>query len=116
MKYWSLTEKLSLGLIVLILALLFIYPAFYVSAKDTVTFTVTDKERVHHYKGSSYYLVFTDGEVFKNDDQWYLGKFRSSDLQGQLKEGKTYRANVCGWRIPLLSEYRNIISAEEVAQ
>ena len=85
--------------------------------KDTATFKVVSKERIVESRGegvSSKYLVFTDGEVFKNTDCLVLWKFGSSDLQGELREGKTYRAEVYGWRIPFLSWYRNIVTASEV--
>ena len=80
----------------------------YYTAKR-VEITVTDKERVP--KGEeSYYLVFTEEEVFQNLDSWRRFKVNSSDLQGQLREGGTYLVSVYGWRIPFLSKYRNIVA------
>lgn len=84
----------------------------YISARE-VTATVKDKERI--VKGDdSYYLVFTDKGVFQNSDITIRFKFRSSDLQGKLEKGKTYKFLICGWRIPIGSAYPNIIRAEEV--
>ena len=84
--------------------------------------TVTDKERItdslednnKNYKISSKYLVFADDEngnslVFENTDCFIRGKFNSSNIQGQLKEGNTYRVTVIGYRIPYFSCYQNII-------
>ena len=89
--------------------------------------TVTDKERItdslednnKNYKISSKYLVFADDEngnslVFENTDCFIRGKFNSSNIQGQLKEGNTYRVTVIGYRIPYFSCYQNIIKVEEV--
>lgn len=90
--------------------------------QETVTVTVTDKERIVESSGegtSSRYLIFTeteDGtvEVFENTDALWFGKFNSSDVQGQLRVDETYRLRVYGWRVPLLSMYRNIIDAEKL--
>lgn len=84
----------------------------YVSARE-VTITVTDKERAPSNKGG-HYMVFSKGETFKNEDSWMYFKFNSSDVQGALEMGKTYKVKVYGLRIPLLSKYRNIVKYEEV--
>ncbi len=78
--------------------------------------TVTDKERVIK-EDSSKYLVFTEDEqgnvlVFENTDNMWRGKFDSSNMQGQLKEGNKYTLTVVGYRVPLLSMYQNIIKVE----
>ena len=83
--------------------------------QETVTFTVTDKERVNGYE-SSRYLVFTEDEVFQNTDSLLMWKFSSSDLYGSLEVGTTYEALVTGWRVPFLSWYRNIVTVEAVSE
>ena len=96
-------------------AILFCGIGFPYWTADTATFTVTDKERIITRSGksvSSKYLVFTDLETFENSDCLVRFKFTSSDLQGKLKEGQTYTATVYGWRVPILSMYRNIVSVE----
>jgi hypothetical protein len=72
---------------------------------------VTDKERVVSGE-SSKWLVYTEGEVFKNTDAPLFGKWDSGDFQGRLKLGQTYRLTVVGWRIPFFSAYRNIIDVQ----
>lgn len=62
---------------------------------------------------SSYWIVFTDTEVFKNTDSLYYMKFNSSDIQGRLKIGSTCKIKVNGFRVHGLSMYRNIISVDE---
>lgn len=84
--------------------------------------TVTDKERI--YEGSvdsssSKYLVFGDDEngnslVFENTDCFIRGKWNSSNLQGKMKEGNTYKITVVGYRISFFSMYQNIIKVEEI--
>lgn len=84
--------------------------------------TVTDKERVTEGSKdriSSKYLVFADDEngnslVFENTDCFIRGKSNSSNIQGQLKVGNTYKVTVIGYRIPYFSCYQNIIKVEKV--
>ena len=86
------------------------------------TITVTDKERIYTGSGnnsSSKYLVFGDDDnrnslVFENTDCFIRGKWNSSNIQGQLKVGNTYKITVIGYRVPFLSWYQNIIKIEEV--
>ena len=86
------------------------------------TITVTDKERIYTGSGnssSSKYLVFGDDDngnslVFENTDCLIRGKWNSSNIQGQLKVGNTYKITVIGYRVPFLSWYQNIIKIEEV--
>lgn len=88
----------------------------YLTAR-TVEFTATGRERVvsgSREHVSSKYLVFTEIETFENVDCWRWLKFNSSDVQGRIVAGRKYRARVYGWRIPLVSQYRNIVTAEEV--
>lgn len=85
---------------------------------ETYVVTITDKERINK-NGSSRYLVYADSEdgeslVFENTDSLFHGKFNSSNVQGKLKEGKTYELTVVGFRIPILSSYQNIVNVEEV--
>lgn len=92
------------------------------SFNDTeYTITVTDKERICESSGdssSSKYLVFGDDEsgnslVFENTDCLIRGKWNSSNIQGQLKEGNTYKITVVGYRVSFFSMYKNIIKVEE---
>jgi len=41
-------------------------------------------------------------------------RWDSSDLYGKIKVGETYEAKVYGWRMPIFSSYKNIVSVEEV--
>ena len=77
------------------------------------TITITDKERIYS-DGDSKYLIFGEDAngtslVFENTDSFFHGKWNSSNIQGQLKEGNTYTIKVYGYRIPMLSMYENII-------
>jgi hypothetical protein len=88
------------------------YTVAYYSSGETIEVTVTNKERIVESEGdgvTSKYLVFTESEVFENEDALFLGKWNSSDVQGKLKVGETYTVKVIGWRVPFFSMYRNIV-------
>lgn len=80
---------------------------------------ITDKERIYQAGGKeSKYLVFGEDKegnvkVFENTDCIVRSKWNSSNLQGELKEGSTYRITVVGYRIEFLSIYQNIIKIEK---
>lgn len=93
------------------------------------TITITDKDRITessedsdgNRNTSSKYLVFADDEngnplVFENTDCFIRLKFNSSNMQGKLKEGHTYKITAIGYRVPFFSWYQNIVKIEEVEQ
>lgn len=94
-----------------------VIPIKYNSVEDHECIaTVTDKER--HEDG--YYLIFcTDLKgntlVLKNDDTALRGKFDSSDMYQKIKENKTYKFHLNGYRNEFWSLYENILSFEEYA-
>jgi cell division protein YceG involved in septum cleavage len=105
------------GLIVSIFAFMLGSAIFKaVITETTVTnIKVTGKERITVKNGDqvdSKYLIFTENEVFENTDTLFRLKFNSSDLYGKIREGQTCTFVVNGWRVQLLSMYRNILSAE----
>lgn len=80
--------------------------------EDTITVTIFDKERIRRLH-SSKYLIFTDKGVYRNSDSFLKMKFRSSDMYGRLHLNEQYEITVYGWRVPLLSLYRNIVEVKE---
>ena len=109
-------------MIVVILVLSIGYEAIFSFNDTEYTITVTDKERIYEGSGntsSSKYLVFGDDDngnslVFENTDCFIRGKWNSSNIQGQLKEGNTYKVTVVGYRVSFFSMYQNLIKIEEV--
>ena len=83
--------------------------------KDSVTATVTGKQ-VRGESGT--YYVYTDEEVFVMKDSPFYFRWDSSDDWSMLEIGETYefdvRCEYTGYRIPILSRYRNIIDYELV--
>ena len=59
------------------------------------------------------YVVYTDSETFVNEDAILHLKFDSSDVQRLLKVNQSYCVEVVGYRIPVVSVYRNIIGFSE---
>ncbi len=114
--------------VAVIIVLTIVFSVRIFNFNDTeYTVTVTDKDRITksskdsdgNRNTSSKYLVSADDEngnplVFENTDCFIRLKFNSSNMQGQLKEGRTYKITVIGYRVPFFSWYQNIIKIEEV--
>lgn len=120
----AVEDHLELVLIVVILALLIVpvlgTSAIYNLREEYVLITVVDKARGSQVSGSDY-LVWTEcpkpftanPEVFKVDDAPWYGRWRASDVYGQIEIGHQHDARIIGYRWPFLSEYRNIIAVTE---
>jgi hypothetical protein len=98
-----------IALFILLLAVVLLaFPVVYRLSAEDINITVDSKERI--VKGdSSYYLVFTENEVLKVDDSWIFFTWNASDRYNILKENSNYRVKAAGWRIPILSKYRNVV-------
>ena len=105
------TEKTIIAIFITIFVLALGGSLLYRSTAETVEITVIEKERVISNDASKY-LIFTEDEVFENTDTFVFLKFNSSDLHRDLRVDETYTVTVVGWRIPVLSLYRNIIRIE----
>lgn len=90
---------------------LILFPICRAVHTETYTVTITDKGYSGEEDG---YMIWAEDEngvqyEFTNKDTLFRGKFDSVTIQGKLKEKQTYELTVVGWRIPVLSEYPNII-------
>ena len=83
--------------------------------EQTVTCKVKDKW-VKRYDEKDVYLISCDDEVYKIEDLLFFGKFDSSDMYASIDKGKTYKITTTGYRMPYLSEYKNINKIEEVKE
>ena len=110
-----MSRAIIFGVIGIFLLMIGVQAVKYSTVTDVVV-TVTEKERIVESNGkhtTSKYLVFTENEVFENcDDMIPFFKFNSSDIQGKLHVGETYKLTVWGWRINFLSWYRNILNVQ----
>lgn len=116
-------KKFLLVVIVVAVVAFVIIPAVksYYSEKTYVG-TVTDKTVKNYYEGNnakSKFLVFVDlqdgkSRVFSVEDTLIKGRINSADDYGRLKVNKTYKFYVIGWRIPLFSQYENIVKFDKI--
>lgn len=111
--------KAAMGGVGVIVVVLFVVlgPCIYRATEETVTITVSEKERVaarSSDESSKYLVSTTSGEVFCVSDSLAYMNCRASDRYFKLKPGRTYRCKVAGWRFGCTSSYRNIIEATEV--
>ncbi|EOS41766.1 DUF1523 family protein [Lachnospiraceae bacterium JLR.KK009] len=123
-------SKINFVVVVIVVLLIAVLSEVIFSFNDTeYTVTITGKDRITESSKdsdgnshtSSKYIVFADDEngnslVFENTDCFIRLKFNSSNVQGQLKEGNTYKITVVGYRVPFFSWYQNIIKVDEVKQ
>lgn len=107
-------NKLIVGItVVVVFALVGVNAFVAYGTVDHPVVVVNEKERVCDGSSSGTtckYLIYTDKGVFENTDTiWYM-KFDSSDVYNDMVVGEKYVAKVNGFRFPLLSMYRNIVS------
>lgn len=72
---------------------------------------ITVDEKIPYHNGQYLIIATTDNgnkEVFAVGDEIVLLTFNASDRYATLEEGKEYLVKVCGYRVQLLSWYRNI--------
>ncbi len=108
--------KFFILFVIVIISFSIITTILYYQTETEIIATVTDKSITvigHEEETETIYLIFTDKEVFENSDMIFKGKFNSSDFYSNIKIGKTYKFKVYGWRIPILSSYRNIYTYQE---
>lgn len=60
------------------------------------------------------YRSYYNRQRYEVRDSVVNGRFDSSDMYGRLEKGHTYKVTVIGFRIPMLSWYKNILTAEEI--
>ncbi|GAB3224297.1 hypothetical protein GCM10027447_12770 [Glycomyces halotolerans] len=93
--------------------------AYYWGSEDTITCTVSEKDRTTASSGDggsrSVHRVYTeDCGVLEVGDALPRGQFDSADVYASLEPGATYEFTTIGWRIPLLSMFPTVIDATEV--
>jgi hypothetical protein len=110
--------------VVLVVALMSASVIVHFATQETVTFRVDHRERVisrdSEGRTSARYMVWGETEqgieVFENTDSLLALKWNSADLYGAMAVGAVCEATVTGFRVPLLSWNRNILSANCVRQ
>lgn len=121
-------ESRRLLILLVIVAMFFICPIvacgpnFYMETqtKDVVTGTIQDKyiKRFSSEGADSFMMEVKkdsgETEIFSNGDSMFNGKWNSADVQASVKNGDRVRIYVYGWRIPIISMFRNIYKLEKL--
>lgn len=96
------------AIIVLILTLLYSY-----FIADTIETRITDAQMT---KVDGRFMIATESRPFVNEDVWYRFKWDSGTVQNDAirLKGKPVKIKKYGWRIPVLSQYENVVSIKEV--
>lgn len=106
-----------IALIILGTVIAYITHPWWTSETMTVNSIVNADERCDSYGSNCKYLVYTEDEVFRNEDTLYHFKYNSSDVQRQamvaIKNNRPARLRVYGFRIPFFSAYRNVVWIEQ---
>ena len=79
--------------------------------EEQVSITVINKERWSGERAK--YFIFTENEVFLNEDNYYHNKENADELYPLFKVGSSYRVKVVGLYMPFLPRFRNIINIME---
>lgn len=95
-------------LCILIFGFVFFEP-FLTEKEENIT--VINKERWTGEKGR--YFIFTEKEVFLNENNYYHNKENADELYPLFKNGYSYKVKVVGVYLPFLPRFRNIINIIE---
>lgn len=113
---------LNIGSVIMVIIILFGWSfTSQVIKREEVTFTVQEKPNQFKFRAgsssssSSYrFFVVTEKETFEVRNALWAWEFDKSDRYYRLKEGKKYKATVCGFGRGFLTGYRNILSYKEI--
>jgi len=108
LKTGTKIKAILIGIAACILIILYSY-----FVADTITTRITDAQMT---KVDGRYMIATEYRPLVNEDAWYRFKFDSGSVQNEAirLKGKQVRIKKYGWRIPLLSQYENVVKIEEV--
>jgi hypothetical protein len=96
------------GIVVCILLVLYSY-----FIPDTITTKITDAQMT---EVDGKFMIATEDRPFVNYDAKYRFKFNSATIQNEAirLKGKVVKLHKYGWRIPIFSQFENVVKIEEV--
>ena len=103
-------KAILVGIAVCILSVLYSY-----FVADTITTRITDAQMM---KVDGKFMIATEDRPFVNFDAKYRFKFNSGTVQNDAIKlrGKLVKIRKYGWRIPIFSQYENVVKIEEVKE
>lgn len=93
---------------IIIFGFVFFEPFF---TEEVIEIKVINKERWTGEKER--YFIFTDKEVFLNENNYYHNKTNADELYPLFNRGDNYKVKVVGLYIPFLPRFRNITNIME---
>jgi hypothetical protein len=101
-------KAILIGVVVCILLVLYSY---FIS--DTVITKITDAQLT---KVDGKFMIATEDRPFVNFDAKYRFKFNSGTIQNDAirLKGKVVKIHKYGWRMPVFSQYENVVEIEEM--
>lgn len=102
------------GLVLVLLIAVVASPYWTHGSREVVVTDVQSKLMDRHGQREDVYLVFTTDGTYRNTDSLYYFKYNSSDIQGKLAQKGRFRIEYYGFRVPVLSTYKNITKAEKI--
>lgn len=90
------------------------YPYWTAGSAEVTVTHVENKISPRHGGSEDMYLVYTSDGTYRNTDSLHYFKFNSSDIQGKLAEEGRFRISYYGFRVPVLSMYKNITKVEKI--
>lgn len=111
-----MNRKGLIGSLVILVLLVVVASAAYsiTYALNTGHETITIEEKWEKIDGgtSKYLVSSTNGQVFQITDTILMWRFDSSNMYASIKEGNTCNIKTQGWRLPILSDYKNILEID----
>lgn len=113
-----MNKKAWFGIVFLVLLIAFLifiafvgYGLLYAFHEGFETITISEKWVKYSGDDANYLVSSEDGQVFQITDTLIKLRFNSSNLYAYIKAGQICDIKTQGWRFPLFSDYKNIITA-----
>ncbi len=106
-------KRMKIKVIIIGIAACFLAGLYSYFIADTITTRITDAQMM---KVDGKFMIATEDRPFVNYDAKYRLKLNSGTVQNDAIKlrGKLVKIRKYGWRIPIFSQYENVVKIEEV--